>query len=75
MERQDRASAATVEIDEQGFDDFGRRVKKLHRGISIYSYHIAQPLFRAICMNITQDYILILHTIIIYTLSYIIYYR
>ena len=30
-ERQDRASAATVEIDEEGFDDFGRRVKKLKR--------------------------------------------
>eukprot|EP01036_Dinobryon_divergens_P028847 gene28847-37854_t len=27
-ERQDRASAAAVEIDEDGFDDFGRRVKK-----------------------------------------------
>lgn len=27
-ERQNRASAATVEIDEEGFDDFGRRVKK-----------------------------------------------
>ena len=45
MERQDRASAATVEIDEQGFDDFGRRVKKLHRGISIDSYHIAQHIY------------------------------
>lgn len=30
-ERQDRISAATVEIDEEGFDDFGRRVKKLSR--------------------------------------------
>eukprot|EP01032_Pedospumella_encystans_P012690 gene12691-14663_t len=27
-ERQDRISAAAVEIDEEGFDDFGRRVKK-----------------------------------------------
>jgi hypothetical protein len=30
-ERQDRISTATVEIDEEGFDDFGRRVKKLSR--------------------------------------------
>jgi hypothetical protein len=27
-ERQDRVSAASVEVDEDGFDDFGRRVKK-----------------------------------------------
>lgn len=27
-ERQERASATAVEIDEEGFDDFGRRVKK-----------------------------------------------
>jgi hypothetical protein len=28
MERQERASKATVEVDEDGFDDFGRRAKK-----------------------------------------------
>ena len=27
-ERQERVAAATVEVDEEGFDDFGRRVKK-----------------------------------------------
>jgi hypothetical protein len=27
-ERQDRVSASAIEIDEEGFDDFGRRVKK-----------------------------------------------
>lgn len=28
MERQERVSKATVEVDEDGFDDFGRRSKK-----------------------------------------------
>lgn len=51
-ERQDRVSAATIEIDEDGYDDFGRRVKKVGIASAVGTLNTAIWLSCIILLNL-----------------------